>query len=121
MLAGDTEGIVSSLGLFHTTLISGGNRMLVPNATVIQVAIVPLREPERVELRARFDADVTPQEVQSMIERAITVPTRYPPDVTLEELDRDEVVVKIAATPQTPADGAQLAGEVLAAVRAEDD
>ena len=31
--------------------------------------------------------------------------------------DREEVVVKIAATPQSPQDGAQLAGEVLAAVR----
>jgi small-conductance mechanosensitive channel len=117
MLAGELEGIVSSLGLFHTTLLSGGNRILVPNATVIQVAIVPIREPERVELRARFDARITPGEVQEMIERAITVPTRYPPDVTLEELDRDEVVVKIAAVPQSPTDGAQLASQVLAAVR----
>jgi small-conductance mechanosensitive channel len=117
MLAGELEGIVSSLGLFHTTLLRGGNRILVPNATVIQVAIVPIREPERVELRARFDARITPGEVQEMIERAITVPTRYPPDVTLEELDRDEVVVKIAAVPQSPTDGAQLASQVLAAVR----
>lgn len=62
---------------------------------------------------------MTPSEVQQIVERSITVPTRYPPDVTLEELDRDEVVVKIAATPQSPADGAQLAGEVLAAVRTE--
>jgi small conductance mechanosensitive channel len=121
MLAGELEGVVSSLGLFHTTLLSGGNRILVPNNTVIQIAIVPIREPERVELRARFDSRVTPGEVQSMIERAITVPTRYPPDVTLEELDREEVVVKIAATPQSPADGAQLASEVQRAVRTDGD
>ena len=37
------------------------------------------------------------------------MPLRYPPDITLTELDRDEVVVNIAATPQSPADGAQLA------------
>jgi small conductance mechanosensitive channel len=121
MLAGELEGVVSSLGLFHITLLSGGNRILVPNNTVIQIAIVPIREPERVELRARFDSRVTPGEVQSMIERAITVPTRYPPDVTLEELDREEVVVKIAATPQSPADGAQLASEVQRAVRTDGD
>ena len=36
----------------------------------------------------------------------------------LEELDRDEVVVKIVATPLRPVDGAQLAAEVLEAVRA---
>ena len=37
-----------------------------------------------------------------MLERAITIPTRRPPDVTLEELDRDDVIVRIAATPQNP-------------------
>ena len=119
MIGGDLEGIVSSLGLFHTTLLSGSNRTLVPNNTVIQVAVSPIREPERVELRARFDARMTPSEVQQMIERAITVPTRYPPDVTLEELDRDDVVVRIVATPQSTRDGARLASEVLAAARAE--
>ncbi len=45
------------------------------------------------------------------------MPLRYPPDITLEELDRDEVVVQIAATPQNPADGARLAAEILSAVR----
>jgi small conductance mechanosensitive channel len=121
MLAGELEGIVSSLGLFHTTLIRGGDRTLVPNSVVIQAAIAPIREPERVELRARFDARVSPSEVQGMLERAITVPTRRPPDVTLEELDRTEVIVRIAATPHNPADGALLAAEVLDAVRLEPD
>jgi small conductance mechanosensitive channel len=120
-IAGPIEGIVGSLGLFYTTMISGQNRTMIPNSVVLQLAISPLREPERVELRARFDAAVTPREVQQMIEAAITVPTRYPPDVTLEELDRDDVVVTIAATPQSPADGAQLAAEVLDAVRFEPD
>jgi small conductance mechanosensitive channel len=118
-IAGSLEGVVGSLGLFYTTVINGQDRTMIPNSVVLQLAIMPLREPERVELRARFDAKVSPSEVQEMVERSITVPTRYPPDVTLEELDRDEVVVKIAATPQSPADGAQLAGEVLAAVRTE--
>lgn len=117
LLAGTLEGIVGSLGLFYTTLVSGSDRTMVPNSVMLQLAISPLREPERVSLRARFDASVSPGEVQSMIERAITVPTRYPPHVALEELDRDEVVVRIEATPRNPADGAQLASEVLAAVR----
>jgi small conductance mechanosensitive channel len=116
-LAGQLEGIVSSLGLFYTTLVSGADRIMVPNAMVLNLAVVPLREPERVELRARFSADTTPSEVQEMLEGAISVPTRYAPHISLEELDRDEVVVRIVATPTHPADGAKLAGEILAAVR----
>jgi small-conductance mechanosensitive channel len=120
MLAGRLEGIVGSLGLFYTTLVSGADRILIPNATVLQLAVVPLREPERVEMRARFGAEVTPAELQRRLSEEVSVPTRYPPDITLEELDRDEVVVRIAATPLRPVDGAQLASEVLAAVREGD-
>jgi small conductance mechanosensitive channel len=119
-LAGRQEGIVSSLGLFYTTLISGADRLMVPNAMVLNLAVSPLREPERVELRARFSADTTPSQVQEMLEGAISVPTRYAPHISLEELDRDEVVVRIVATPTRPADGAKLAGEILAAVRQTD-
>ena len=38
------------------------------------------------------------------------------PRVTLEELDGDDLVVRIAATPATPSDGPRLASELLAAV-----
>ncbi len=116
-LAGQLEGIVSSLGLFYTTLVSGADRILVPNAMVLNLAVIPLREPERVELRARFSADTTPSQVQELLEGAISVPTRYAPHIELEELDRDEVVVRIVATPTNPTDGAKLAAEILAAVR----
>jgi small-conductance mechanosensitive channel len=119
-LAGSIEGIVGSLGLFYTTLVSGADRTMVPNSVILQLAVVPLREPERVEMRARFDASMSPSEVERRLASSISVPTRYPPDITLEELDRDEVVVRIAATPLRPADGAQLAAEVLAAVRESD-
>lgn len=116
-IAGQIEGVVGSLGLFYTTLIAGGDRMMIPNNVMLQLAIIPLREPERVDLMARFDSRITPSDVQAMLEHSLTVPLRYPPDITLVELDRDEVVVRIAATPESPLDGAQLAGEVLAAVR----
>lgn len=118
-IGGELEGVVGSLGLLYTTLIAGQDRTMIANSVLLQVAVSPLREPERVELRARFDSSVTPAEVQAMLEHAITVPTRYPPDISLEELDRHEVIVKISAIPQSPADGAQLASEVLAAVRPE--
>jgi small-conductance mechanosensitive channel len=120
MVAGQLEGIVGSLGLFYTTLVSGADRILVPNATVLQLAVVPLREPERVEMRARFGAEVTPSDLQQRLTDGVNVPTRYPPDITLEELDRNEVVVRIAATPLRAADGAELAAEVLSAIREGD-
>jgi small-conductance mechanosensitive channel len=116
-LAGTVEGIAASLGLFYTTLVSGADRILVPNSVILGIAIVPLREPERVEMRARFDADTTPAEVQKRLDEEISVPLRYPPDVSLEELDRDEVVLDIAATPINPDDGAELASELLGALR----
>jgi small conductance mechanosensitive channel len=119
-LAGQVEGVVGQLGLFYTTLVSGADRMLVPNGVLIQCAVTPLREPERVEFRARFGAETSPREVQEMIEDEITVPLRYPPHIGVEELDRADVVVRIVATPLNPRDGAKLAEEVLAGVRTTD-
>jgi len=46
------------------------------------------------------------------------VPTRYRPSVSLEEVDRDGVVLRVNATPLRPEDGSQLAEEVLEALRA---
>ena len=119
-LAGSLEGIVSSLGLFYTDLVSGADRIMVPNSMLLNVAVVPLREPERVELRTRFSGDITPQDVQELLDRSITVPTRYSPHVELEELDGDELVMRVVVTPMRPADGSKLASEVLAAVRDTD-
>jgi small conductance mechanosensitive channel len=120
VLAGQTEGVVGQLGLFYTTLVSGADRILVPNGVLIQCVVIPLREPERVEFRARFGSDTTPREVQGMIEEAISVPLRYSPHIAVEELDRSDVVVRIVATPLNPRDGAKLAEEVLAGVRSSD-
>lgn len=41
---------------------------------------------------------------------------RGAPKVTLEEVDGDALVVRIAATPARPADGSRLASELLSAV-----
>ena len=43
---------------------------------------------------------------------------RGEPTIALEEIDADEVVVRIQATPLADADGPRLADEVLAAVGA---
>jgi small conductance mechanosensitive channel len=120
VLAGQLEGVVGQLGLFYTTLVSGADRILVPNGVLIQTAVTPLREPERVEFRARFGAEMSPREVQQTIEESIDIPLRYPPHIAVEELNRDEVVVRIVTTPLNPRDGGRLAGEVLAGLREVD-
>jgi small conductance mechanosensitive channel len=116
-LAGRVEGVVGQLGLFYTTFVSGADRIMVPNGVLIQCAVTPLREPDRVEFRARFSSDTSPREVQEMIENAITVPLRYPPHIAVEELDRGDVVVRIVTTPMNPPDGATLAEQVLTGLR----
>jgi small-conductance mechanosensitive channel len=115
-IAGTLEGNVSTLGLLYTTFSSGGDLILVPNAVLLNIAIVPLREPTGVNLRARLRAGISPLDVERHLREHISTPLRGGPRITLEELDGDEVVVRIGATPLNPADGPQLASEVLRAV-----
>src|SRR5687768_15520878 len=75
-VAGQVEGTVASLGLLYTTLANGEDRILVPNNVVLAGAVVPLREPSGVDLRARLDARVKPSEVEERIENGVSVPTR---------------------------------------------
>ena len=115
-VGGQIEGVVSSLGLLYTTYASGEDSIMVPNSVVLGVAVTPLREPEGVDLRARLPADVAPSEVQALIQEAVQTPMRDVPRILLEELDGDDVVVRIQATPEKAIDGPKLASEVLAAV-----
>jgi small-conductance mechanosensitive channel len=115
-IGGDLEGIVSSLGLVHTALVSGADRILVPNTVMMSIAIIPIREPSAVNLRARFPLDVRPSAVQELLEVGIDVPTRRRPDVEVQEMDGDEMIVRITATPQHASDGAKLADQMLAAI-----
>jgi small conductance mechanosensitive channel len=112
-VAGEIEGTVASLGLLYTTLTSGEDRIMVPNNVVLTSAVVPLREPAAVDLRARLDARVKPSQIEELLEDRVTVPTRHDPHIDLEELDGDEVVVRVTATPVDRQEGAQLADEVL--------
>ncbi|HEX5900459.1 MAG TPA: mechanosensitive ion channel family protein [Solirubrobacteraceae bacterium] len=118
-IAGQIEGIVSSLGLLYTTFAQGDDHVMIPNSVVLNVAIVPLREPDGVDLRARLAAGVTPLEVQQLLDERIDTPMRDRPQIALEEIDGDQVVVRITATPERPSDGPRLAGEVLEAVAAQ--
>jgi len=115
-LAGNLEGVVSSLGLLYTTLAQGDDAIMVPNSVVLNIAIVPLREPEGVDLRARLRPGVTPIDVQQILDETLETPVRERPEIVLEEVDGDEVVVRISAVPERPGDGPKLASEVLEAV-----
>jgi small conductance mechanosensitive channel len=119
-LAGSLEGTVTSLGLFYTTFSQGADRMLIPNNMLLNLAVVPLREPQKVDVKVRFPRQAGPREVEQQLLRAITVPTRYRPSVSLEEIEPDSVVLRIAATPLRSEDGPQLADEVLGALRRHD-
>ncbi len=116
-LAGSLEGTVSSLGLFYATLVQGADRLQVPNSVLISLVVVPLREPPKVDLKARFSHEASPRRIEEQLLAAIRVPTRYPPNVSLEEVDEEGVVLRVSATPLRPDDGSQLAEEVLAALK----
>jgi small conductance mechanosensitive channel len=115
-LAGTTEGIVSSLGLLYTTLARGEDRIMVPNNVVLASAVVPLREPDSVDVKVRLRAGIRPSHVQEILDDGVTTPTRAAPRVLLEEIDGDDVVVRVQATPERSVDGARLADEIIAAL-----
>jgi small conductance mechanosensitive channel len=119
-VAGSLEGTVSSLGLFYTTLSQGADRFMVPNSVLLSLVVVPVREPDKVDLKARFPMQTSPRQVEERLVQAITVPTRSKPSVSLEELDAEGVVFRVNATPLRPEDGSKLAEEVLAALRREE-
>jgi small-conductance mechanosensitive channel len=118
-LAGVLEGRVSALGLLYTTLFSGDDPIMVPNSIVINSAVVPLREPTGIDLRARLRPGVTPVDVQELLNERVETPVRDSFRITLEELYGDGVVIRVAATPERPADGARLATDVLEAIGPE--
>ena len=117
-LAGQIEGVVASLGLLYTTFTRTATQVMVPNNVVLTAAVVPLRDPAAVDLRARLRPDVRPSDLQELLEESVRTPVRSEPQISLEEVDRDEVIVRIAATPMNDSDGPQLADEVLAAIGA---
>ena len=115
-VAGEVEGTVRSLGLLYVTLGRGADSVMIPNNVVLNAAIVPLREPSAVDLRAELQPGIKPSEVQELLEREITTPIREKPHIGLEEVDAERVIVRVAAKPVADDDGPRLADEVLAAV-----
>lgn len=115
-VAGQVEGTVTSIGLLYVTLANGEDRILVPNNVVLAGAVVPLREPSGVDVRATLPSRVKPSEVEERLEHQISIPTRTDPHIDLEEIVGGELVVRITATPVRREDGAALADQVVSAL-----
>ena len=115
-VAGQLEGVVSALGLLYTTLARGEDRIQVPNNVVLSAAVLPIREPEPVDVRVRLATGTSITQVQAILDDRIQTPTRRSPVVLLEEIDGNDVVVRVQATPDRANDGARLADEVIDAL-----
>ena len=115
-LAGGADGVVASLGLLYTTLSRGEERIMIPNNLVLSSAILPLSEPESVDVKVTLGSGVRPTHVQAILDANVATPTRKPPSVLLEEISGDSVVVRVQATPERHSDGARLADEIIAAL-----
>ncbi len=115
-LGGVLEGVVSSLGLMYTTIARGEDRIMIPNNGVLSAVIVPLVEPDSVDVRVRLASGVRPSQVQALLDGEVSTPTRARAAVLLEELDGEDLVVRIQATPERANDGARLADEIIAAL-----
>jgi small conductance mechanosensitive channel len=113
-VGGTVDGTVSSLGLLYTTLAQGEDRFMIPNNVVLSAVVVPLKEPDSVDVKVRLNSGVRPSHVQSLLDDQVQTPTRSRATVLLEEIDGDDLVVRVQATPERALDGAKLADEVIA-------
>jgi small conductance mechanosensitive channel len=114
----DVEGTVAAHGLLYLTMTDGDDVIMVPNNTALMMSIRPLRQPAAVDMRARLPRTVDPEEIQGAIVEGVSVATKGQPNIALEELDGDEIVVRVRATPNDPRQGGRLASQVLDAVAA---
>jgi small conductance mechanosensitive channel len=112
-LGGILEGVVSQLGLMYTTFARGEDRIMIPNNGVLSSVVVPLKEPDSVDVKVRLRSGVRPSQVQALLDDEISTPTRTSATVLLEEIDGEDVVVRVQATPERARDGAQLADEII--------
>jgi small conductance mechanosensitive channel len=115
-VGGIVEGTVASLGLLYTTLANGADRIMVPNNVVLSAAVVPLREPAGVDLRAKLESNIRPSDVDRLLRESVTVETRANPEIELEEIDGGQLIFRVRAIPADSADGPELADEVVAAL-----
>ena len=103
--------------LLYTKLaIPGGGPHSDPNSVVLAAAPGPLREPHPPNVKVRLAAGSVEPGPRDPRQR-ITTPTRAKATVPLEEIDGEDVVVRVqATTPERASDGAHLADETIEAL-----
>jgi small conductance mechanosensitive channel len=89
---------------------------MIPNNVVLSAAVVPLVEPEAIDVQVTLSSGIRPSRVQAILEQGISTRTRSAARVLLEQIDGDKVVVRVQATPERATDGARLADEIIAAL-----
>ena len=67
---GELEATVSQLGMLYATFLANGDRIMIPNNIVLQLAVMPLRDPTAVDLKARLGIDVRPTDLEQLAGRA---------------------------------------------------
>jgi small conductance mechanosensitive channel len=90
--------------------------VMIPNNVVLASAVVPIREPEPVNVKVRLASGIRMTQVQGILDEEITTPTRRAAAVLLEEIDGEDMVVRVQATPERADDGARLADEIITAL-----
>ena len=119
-IAGQIEGIVSSLGLLYTTLRAGRRpRSWSPTPSSSTWPSCRCASPTGSTCARACAPASRRSRSRSCSTRASRRRCASRPQIALEELDGDEVVVRISATPERPSDGPRLASEVLEAVAAQ--
>ena len=67
-----------------------------------------------MDVKVRLSSGVRPSQVQALLDDQISHADRNPAKVLLEELDGEDLVVRVQATPERAGDGAKLADEIIA-------
>ena len=110
---GTQEGTVSSLGLLYTSLSRGANRIMIPNNLVLAAVVVPIREPAPVDVRVKLNTGVRPSQAQAILDEELSRDTLYTPSVVLEEIDGDDVFIRVQATPESSDESSRLADDII--------
>jgi small conductance mechanosensitive channel len=110
---GNQEGTVSSQGLLYTSLTRGANRIMIPNSLVLAAVVVPIREPAPVDVRVKLNIGVRPSQAQAILDSELGHDTLYKPSVVLEEIDGDDVFIRVQATPESSDESARLADDII--------
>ena len=94
-LAGGVDGVVASLGLLYTTLSRGDERVMIPNTTRPVVDVVPLREPDPVDVKVTLNSGIRPLMCSRSSTPTSPCQRESAPSVLLEEVNGDSVVVRV--------------------------